>query len=109
MPTLIKFSACWADEFTCEEFRIVEESVGTVREAISALIEHEHYFGTNEGFEKGELNEQDFKVRFISSQEAEIIKNHLGDNFGVGILSRLFDEDEEEADWDEEDLRDKVY
>lgn len=82
---LVVFSKDWADEFDCQRYKIFD----SLEQAISAksyLIENGGYFGTNEGFEEGELSPVDFKIKEIADQEAEILKNLLGNSFGTGVI-----------------------
>ena len=85
MKYLVIQSSDWSDEFTAECFQIYnsrEEAVDTIAE----LCNEGGYFGTNEGWEKDELYEDDFKVKEISDAEAEVIARLLGSPFGTGLL-----------------------
>lgn len=104
MPILVKFCADWADEFYCEEYRIVETSIEDVTQSISRLIKREAWFGTNEGFNENELSTSDFEIFPISDEEANVLKRFFGDSFGVGILSDLFYENDEDEDFDADKL-----
>ena len=89
---LIKLCADWADEFYCEQFKIVDtlEHAEAIRDH---LIKNGGYFGTNEGWEERELSEHDFTVTRISDNQAEVIRDLLGDCFGTGILDHDLDEE----------------
>lgn len=89
---LIKLCADWADEFYCEQFKIVDtlEHAEAIKDY---LIRNGGYFGTNEGFEEGELSERNFTVTQISDNQAEVIRDLLGNCFGTGILDLDLDEE----------------
>lgn len=92
MKILIKFSSDWADEFTCEQMQIVEDaSTDLVKSRIEKnLLEAQgFYFGTNEGWEGGELMIDRFTFTELSDQEADIILKHFGKNFGTGIIRQV--------------------
>tara|TARA_R110000796_G_scaffold178213_1_gene294950 strand:- start:122 stop:406 length:285 start_codon:yes stop_codon:yes gene_type:complete len=75
----------WADEFECQEFLIVN----TIEEAYRIKDRCElsgGYFGTNEGWEEGELSENAISITVIDKKEYEVIEKFLSVNFGVGIL-----------------------
>ena len=87
MRYLLKFSRDWADEFQCEQFKIVE----TLEEAESLVekietSEGELSFGTNEYFEPEELLDS-VDIKEISDEDALVITSLLGDSFGTGILN----------------------
>lgn len=82
---LIKFESDWADEFQCEQFTIVP-SKEQAQAIVERLIEEGGYFGTNEGFEEGELSECEFSITEITDEEADVICKLLGSEFGTGIL-----------------------
>lgn len=73
MPTLVKFSRDWADEFQAEGLAIL------TADQVEALIEEvengfrEWDFGTNEGWEEGELDMSDFTFTPITDEEAEML------------------------------------
>lgn len=89
---LIKFGSDWADEFYCEQFKIVEtlEYAEAIRDY---LVKNGGYFGTNEGWEEGQLSYRDFTITKISDNQAEVIKELLGGCFGTDILDNDLDEE----------------
>lgn len=95
---LIKFRRDWADEFTCEEFRIVDGTLEEVREKLERGIKEEIYFGSNEGYHEGDLEIDDFELSVISEEIAKIIEKYIGTDFGVGPIGgalEIADETEE--------------
>ena len=82
---ILKLSADWADEFQCEQFVICENRSEAVNRRDSA-IKYGGWFGTNEGWEGGQLRERDFEIVEVSDKEAEILQRVLGSGFGTGIL-----------------------
>ena len=89
---LIKLCADWADEFYCEQFKIVDtlEHANAIKDY---LIQNGGYFGTNEGWEGGELSKRDFTIINISENQAEVLIELLGNSFGTGTLDHDLDEE----------------
>ncbi len=84
---LVKFKRDWADEFTCEKFKIIKDStICKEKENTSELIKEELYFGTNEYFEAGELSLDDFEFVEITTREYNLIEKLIGTKFGTGIV-----------------------
>lgn len=95
---LIKMSENWADEFDCQEFLIMQaDSKAEIESKIEKLVEKGGYFGTNEGFEEGELDEDCFEVIQLLKSEYDVYAKHFevrSDKrilFGTGILYQLDD------------------
>lgn len=95
MKVLVKFSCDWADEFQCEEFKIVE--VDSINDAKQQVLDDltewddEVYFGTNECFEKDELDiNSDYTFQELTEQQATVLIDLFGQGgsvqFGTGIL-----------------------
>lgn len=82
---IVKMDRDWADEFQVQQF-IVMDSRKLAEFHISNLIEGGGWFGTNEGFEEGELSEGDFKIQDVSDEELKVITKFFGQSFGTGIL-----------------------
>lgn len=98
MNFLIKFDQDWADEFQCQQFRIVEldcssaaKGIKKIKAAIKETLDRtaELYFGTNEFYETLALTVEDFEVDFVSAITAEVLTSRLGTTFGTGILDRI--------------------
>ena len=86
MPkVLVTFSKDWADEFQCEQF-VIAESEDQASRWIADVVENGAYFGTNEGWEAGEIEADDFQLTEITDQEAKTLIRLLGSNFGTGAL-----------------------
>lgn len=79
MKFLVMFSANWADEFDVDSFRIVD-TMDQVN-AIIASAAQGYWFGTNEGWEAGELTEDNFEIIQIADEEAETIVKLFGNTF----------------------------
>lgn len=96
MPVLVKFSSDWADEFQCEEFKLIEaNSVEEAKEKIQAGLDEcdgEIFFGTNEFFDKDRLRlDVEYTFHVLTDEEAAVITKFFtryGDTvqFGTGIL-----------------------
>tara|TARA_R100000656_G_C3948773_1_gene128022 strand:+ start:921 stop:1181 length:261 start_codon:yes stop_codon:yes gene_type:complete len=82
---LVKFTSDWADEFQCEQYTIFA-NIEAAQFAVKQAIENGGYFGTNEGWDEGELTEDAFTITEITYEEACVIKSLLGTTFGTGIL-----------------------
>jgi hypothetical protein len=86
MKYLLIQSSDWADEFTCEKFAVYdsrEEAENTIQE----LIQYGGYFGTNEGWEEGELSDYDFKIVEVTEQFVQSISDVFGKTeFGTGLV-----------------------
>lgn len=69
---LVTFSSDWADEFQAEGLAILDDS-GI--DEMNAWLEADQgfYFGTNEGFEDGEITLRDFTIAPITDDEVEIL------------------------------------
>lgn len=85
MKYLVKQSSDWADEFTAECFCMFDSKENAEFE-IERLVKEGGYFGSNEGWEEGELCEWDFKIIEIPDEDAEVITKYLGKSFGTGLL-----------------------
>lgn len=79
---LVEFSKDWADEFDCNGFKIYPNQAAWDR-ATAKLPELEYFFGTNEGWDEGEIDEDDFKVTEITDEEAAVIEKRLGTTYGI--------------------------
>lgn len=84
MKYLMKFDRDWSDEFQCRSYGIYNTKEGA-EEEMNEAITNGHYFGTNEGWEEGQLSPADFKILEISEEEAEVITRLLGKFYGVGV------------------------
>lgn len=82
---IVTMSRDWADEFQVEQF-VVMDSRKLAEFHVSNLIDTGGYFGTNEGFEGGELDYGDFKIEDVSDEELKVITKFFGQSFGTGIL-----------------------
>jgi len=81
---LLVFDRDWADEFQCESYSI-HETEESAQATVDQYINNESYFGTNEGFEAGELSEEDFSITEISTGDVEVLRRLLGNSFGTGL------------------------
>jgi hypothetical protein len=81
MPVLVKFSKDWGDEFDVDGFKIFNSEADWLRTK-GDLSEHSYMFGTNEGWDEGEFDEDDFTVEEISKEEAMTIRKVIGNSFG---------------------------
>jgi len=80
---LIKFEKNWADEFDCQQFEVVDSkdtAEAYVGEAIQAS-----YFGTNQGWEEGEITRKSFEIRELKSYEHKALEELFGATFGQVI------------------------
>lgn len=82
MAVLVKFNKDWADEFDVSGFKIYNSEADWLKEA-GNLDEHSFMFGTNEGWDEGEIDDIDFSVTEISNEDAAVIRNTLGNTFGI--------------------------
>lgn len=112
MYTLITFKKCWVDEFDCEEFLVVEDDMSEIVEHFEDVLDPEKsqswYFGTNQGWEDGEVSITNFNFEMISKAEADVLSKLLTDgrnrSFGLGIIGSILEyEDEDEDEDDDED------
>lgn len=87
---LVIFHANWADEIDCSQFHIYDTEEDA-EEAIKLTIEYPGGIGTNESFEKGQIDERDFEIIEITEDEAKVLERLLGNSFGVGLLYDLQD------------------
>lgn len=84
MKTLVIFSKDWADEFNVDAFQIFDLDVKATKKLLKAeVVGQSKYFGTNEGWEEGEIEMDDFTLKEISDEEAEVITKLLGTSFGT--------------------------
>jgi hypothetical protein len=85
MKYLIKFDANWCDEFDCQQFVIVNDCPACY---IDDILENEpHYFGTNEGFEPGDLDIENFTIQEMTDGEAVVFEKFFSyPRFGTGVL-----------------------
>lgn len=84
--TLIKFQKYWADEFDCQSSTLYAGNIEEAKEYVSEEISDEWgvYFGTNEGWENGEVTLDDFTFTDITLDEYSVLTRLLGKKFGVG-------------------------
>lgn len=100
MSTLIKFNKNWADEFDCQQFLIIDQSIDELNAVLDKFLSTEDndiYFGSNQ--ELSNFRKENFKFTKISTEEEEVILKHLSSNFGLGVLTEIFIH----KDWLEED------
>lgn len=88
MLNLIKFSKDWADEFQAEGLAIFTPDETTQLKALVEAGEFEFYFGTNEGWDYGDIDLDDFTFTEISEEEAAFLKRLIPDlkNGSFGIM-----------------------
>lgn len=79
MPILVKFSADWADEFHAEGLALYNQEQVDQLKLLLDEGKLEWYFGTNEGFEEGDLSPGDFTFTEISEEEALFLKRLIPD------------------------------
>ena len=88
MFNLVKFTKDWADEFTAEGFTILTDE--QVRQ-LESLCEtgFDFYFGTNEGWDAGEVEFSDFDITPISEEEALFLERLFPDcrTYGFGQIT----------------------
>ena len=86
MKYLLKMSEDYADEFQCEQFKIVD-TLELAEDLIETIgNEEELYFGTNECLEGENIA---IETHPITDDEAATIRKFLGDTFGTGILDSV--------------------
>lgn len=87
MKFMIKFVANWADEFECAQFTLMDNTYSGVEDYISEILDDVLYFGTNQGWEDGEIDRSNFDIVELTEDEW-ITLNKLFPNriFGLGIL-----------------------
>lgn len=114
MYTLIKFKACWADEFDCEEFLVVEDDIDEIKSFFKRVLDPKTdldqsgwYFGTNQGWENEDIDISAFSFEKISKEEANTLKKLLTNgkdrSFGLGIISMILEADIDDDEDDEDD------
>lgn len=81
MAVLVKFSKDWGDEFDVSGFKIYNSESDWIEQK-GDLSEHSYFFGTNEGWDEGEFEEDDFTVEEISNEDAMVIRKTIGNSFG---------------------------
>ena len=81
MPVLVKFQKDWADEFDVYGHKIYE-SKEAWEEAKGDLSELSSSFGTNEGWEEGDFEEDDFTVVEITQEEADTLNKFFNAYWG---------------------------
>lgn len=87
MKTLVIFSKDWADEFEVKSFQIFDQSPDEVKEILlEEVVGQAKHFGTNEGWEDGEIELDDFEIKEISDKEADVISSLLGTDFGTASI-----------------------
>lgn len=99
MAVLVKFSSDWADEFQVECFAAYTNT--TVEEQTARIQKRldnggGFYFGTNEGFEDGDLRITDYKFTEISEEEYEFLKRNFSIYYGrveFGTGTNAFDDE----------------
>lgn len=86
MPTLVRFKKDWADEFDVECFGVYGASLEEMKQTIiEDVVGKSRYFGTNEGWESGEITINDFKFVEITEDEAATLRKVFGcSHFGTG-------------------------
>lgn len=72
-PILVKFERDWGDEFNVYGFKVFD-SIDKWNEYYEEIKDEQWWFGTNEGFEPGELEETDFTVHDVTDGEIAILK-----------------------------------
>lgn len=78
---LVVFEKNWADEFDVDGFAVLTDDEAKDHLNTIANI-GEWYFGTNEGWEEGEIEEDDYKVTEITEDHAEFLIATLGKTYG---------------------------
>jgi hypothetical protein len=81
MTVLVKFQKDWADEFDVYGYKIYNSETDWLEEK-GDLLDHSYMFGTNEGWEEGDFEDDDFTVTEISAEEANKLRNLLGNEWG---------------------------
>jgi len=79
---LVKFKKNWADEFNCNGFKVYDTEQAWQADVMT-LPELEYEFGTNEGWQEGEITVNDFTVVDISNEQAQALKDLFGNEFGI--------------------------
>lgn len=86
---LITYHGDWADEMDVHGFFLTTQTrwnnyVEGVREHFENNSEHSYYVGTNEEiiYESAEMVLNDYDVKEISSEDAEVIKKYFGKGYG---------------------------
>lgn len=88
---LVKFSKDWADEFTAEGLVILTDDQ---KLQLEQLIEEElfdFYFGTNEGWDAGEVSLADFTFTQITEEEKTTLERLIPDLKNGGTLGQTLD------------------
>lgn len=74
---LVKFQKDWADELDVYGFKILDDT--ELQDLENWTINSvEFYFGTNEGWEEGEVTMSDFTITSIDDEEEEILVRLIG-------------------------------
>jgi hypothetical protein len=82
LSILVKFEKDWADEFDVHGFKIYPDRAAWDKD-VETLPELEFSFGTNEGWDEGDIDESDFTVSEISEDQASVLVLLFGKRFGV--------------------------
>ncbi len=93
MPTLVQIKTHWSSECDWEEYRIISQSLEETQKEVNLLIKFWEYVGEDETWVAGSLKQDNFRILEISDAQAGVLTTLLGDRFGTGMLSDLFDED----------------
>lgn len=104
---LVTFSADWADEFDCNGFTVTTEDYWKqVTEEFKNAEEHTgFYFGTNEGWDSDEMNEDwldNYKVKKIDKKEAKVIEKRFLKWGSYGVFPWPNELVEEEEDYEDD-------
>lgn len=91
MKVLVKFDRDWADEFSVYGFIVCEQE--RWNEIVLDIDKIYFNFGTNEGFEAGDITEIDFNVTEITEDEAAVIIKLFGKEWGIFPVSNGEDDD----------------
>jgi hypothetical protein len=111
MKLLVKFKKNWADELDVYGMKIMSRE--DFDELMEALPRIEYSFGTNEGWERGELKRSDFTVTALTDVGVGFftVQFHGIESYGWGNFPSLdYAWEDEEDDWIEwtTDLKDAV-
>jgi hypothetical protein len=82
LSILVKFEKNWADEFYVHGFKVYADRAAWDKD-VETLPELEFSFGTNEGWEEGDIDESDFTVSEITDDQAATLTTLFGKRFGV--------------------------
>lgn len=87
---LVKFSKDWADEFDAEGFTLLTDEQKSRLETLVEEGNFDYYFGTNEGFDAGDIDLEDFTFVQLTEGEVKLLQT-LFPEVKSGAFGQMFD------------------